>query len=63
MYGSPVLTVRARSAPIIPGLASTRSSSRAGSDSVLLIAARIVPRSRSRRVSARVPRTAIPVIP
>ncbi len=62
VYGSAVVTVRARSAPTIPGLASTRSRSRAGSASVVLIAARIAPRSRSRRVSARVPRIAMPVM-
>ena len=56
-------TSPARSAPAIGGLASTRSSSRAGSGSRVLIAARIAPRSRRCRVSARVPVIAIPVIP
>ena len=41
-------TSRARSAPAICGLASTRSSSSAGSAGPALIAARITPRSRSR---------------
>ena len=63
MYGSGVVTVRARSAPTMPGLARTRCRRAAGSRSVVLIAARIAPRSRSRRVSARVPRTAMPVMP
>jgi hypothetical protein len=45
------------------GLESTRSSSRLGSVSVVLIAARIAPRSRKCLVSARVPVIAIPVMP
>jgi hypothetical protein len=63
VYGSGVLTTRARSAPVISGLASTRSSSFSGLVSTVLIAARMAPRSRTRRVSSRVPRTAIPVTP
>ena len=43
VYGSGVLTTRARSAPVISGLASTRSSSRPGSLSTVLIAARMAP--------------------
>ena len=39
------------------------SSRRAGSVSTVLIAARIAPRSRTRLVSARVPRTVMPGIP
>ena len=56
-------TSRARSAPVIGGLARTRSSSSAGSASSVLIAARIAPRSRRCRVSARVPVIAMPVTP
>ena len=63
VYGSGVLTTRARSAPVISGLASTRSSSRPGSLSTVLIAARMAPASRTRLVSSLVPRTAIPVTP
>jgi hypothetical protein len=63
VYGPGVLTTRARSAPVISGLASTRSSSLSGLVSTVLIAARMAPRSRTRRVSSRVPRTAIPVTP
>ncbi len=63
MYGSPVDTSRARSAPIISGLASTRSRNPARSPVSVLITARIAPRSRRWRVSARVPVTAIPVTP
>jgi hypothetical protein len=43
------------------GLARTRSSRRPGSASSVLIAARMAPRSRRCRVSARVPVIAIPV--
>ena len=63
VYGSGVLTTRARSAPVISGLASTRSSSWPGSLSTVLIAARMAPDSRTRLVSSLVPRTAIPVTP
>ncbi len=45
------------------GLSSTRSSSRAGSVSRLLMPARIAPRSRRCLVSALVPVIAIPVMP
>ena len=47
----------------MPGLARTRSSSACGSSSTVETAARIAPCSRSRMVSARVPATAMPVIP
>ena len=63
MYGSGVLTTRARSAPVISGLASTRSSSLSGLVSTVLIAARMAPCSRTRLVSSLVPRTAMPVTP
>ena len=63
VYGCGVVTIRARSAPVMPGLARTRSSSRAGSSSTVETAARIAPCSRSRMVRARVPVRAMPVIP
>ena len=63
VYGSGVLTTRARSAPVISGLARTRSRSFSWLVSTVLIAARMAPRSRTRRVSNLVPRTAIPVTP
>ena len=46
-YGAATLTVRARSAPCMPGVERTRSSSDAASRSVVDTAARIDPRSRS----------------
>ncbi len=63
VYGWPVVTSRARSAPIMDGLASTRSRSASGSRAWVLMAARIAPRSRRCRVSDRVPVIAIPVMP
>ena len=56
-------TSRARSAPVIGGLASTWRSSAPGSMYCVLIAARIAPWSRSCRVSARVPVIAMPRTP
>ncbi len=53
-------TSRARSAPVIGGLARTRSSSSAGSGCPAAMAARMAPRSRRCRVSARVPLIAMP---
>jgi hypothetical protein len=47
----------------MPGLSSTRGSSSAGSVVSVLIAARMAPRSRRCRVSARVPLIAMPVTP
>ena len=58
-----MVTVLARSAPVMPGLASTRSSSRRGSSSTVETAARIAPCSLIRMVSARVPGTAMPGMP
>ena len=63
MYGVGVDTSRARSAPVIGGLASTRLSSPAGSGLAVLMAARMAPCSRSSRVSARVPVIAMPGMP
>ena len=57
-------TSRARSAPVIGGLASTRLTQfRWVGDAAALIAARIAPVSRRCRVSARVPVIAMPVTP
>ena len=56
-------TSRARSAPTICGLARTRSRSASGSAGPVAMPARIAPRSRRCRVSARVPVIAIPVMP
>ena len=61
-YSRGVLTSLARSAPVIGGLASTRSSSSRGSAPTPM-PARIAPRSRRCRVSALVPGTAMPVTP
>ncbi len=58
-----MVTSRARSAPVIGGLARTRSVSACGSVPAVLIAARIAPRSRRCNVSARVPVIAIAVTP
>ncbi len=62
-YGSGVVTSRARSAPAMPGLASTRGRRSLGSWVSVLIAARMAPRSRRCLVSARVPLIAMPVTP
>ncbi len=62
-YGSGVLTTRARSAPTMLGLRLTRSISSVASFATVLIAARMAPRSRRCRVSARVPAMAIAVTP
>lgn len=60
-------TSRARSAPAIGAVSSTRSSSArspgSSAASPLKIAARIAPRSRRCRVSARVPGIAMPTTP
>ena len=53
----------ASSAPAIPAEASTRSSSAAGSVSVLEMPTRIAPRSRRCRVSARVSMAEMPTTP
>ncbi len=63
VYGCGVVTILARSAPVIPGLARMRSSSRSGSPVTVETAARIAPCSRSRIVRALVPVIATPVIP
>ena len=62
-YRSAVLTVRARSAPAIPGVSRTRATSEPGSRSTVETAARIAPCSRTIKVSARVSRPSIPTIP
>ena len=43
VYGWGVVTILARSAPVIPGLASTRPRSRSGSSSTVDTAARMAP--------------------
>ena len=64
-YGFGVVTAGARSAPIIAGLARTRSSSASTSSaaSLLPIPQRMEPRSRRCRVSARVSTPAMPTTP
>ena len=62
-YGSGDVTVRARSAPAMPGVVGTRATSDSASRSTVEIAARIDPRSRSRRVRRRVSMPSMPATP
>ena len=65
VYGAPVLTAPARSAPAIPGLSSTAARIEVGSASASPEnrPARIEPASRRRRVIARVSTPARPTTP